>query len=132
VDGRPVKTVEGVINRLGLVRLGQEIKLRLLRDKRELEITTTVAAINDLHPLLVGATFEDAVTPRGRRFVVIGEIRDGSKLDQLGLRPGDAVLSVDRKEIASVDDLKRVLNPSDKRLLLLIQRGRKTDYVEVR
>lgn len=131
VDGRPVKTVEGVINRLGLVRLGQEINLKLLRDKQELEIKTTVAAIDELHPLLAGTTFEDAITPRGRRFVVISAVRPGSRLDQLGLQAGDALLSLDRQEVSSVDELKRALDPSRQRLLLLIQRGRNTEFIEV-
>lgn len=132
VDDRPVKTVENVINRLGLVRLGQEVKLKVIRDRQPLEITTTVAVINQLHPLLTGTTFEDAISPRGKRFVVIADVKPGSKLDVAGLQAGDALLSVNQAEISSVDDLKRVLDPSQESLLLLIQRGRRTDYVEVR
>jgi len=131
VDGKPVKTVESVVNRLGLVRVGREINLRVWRNNRELDIKTTVALIGEIHPLLSGVTLEDALSSRGRRIVLIASLRSGSRLDRLGLQRGDVVLSVNKIDVASVDQLKRVISPDDKQLLLLVQRGREKRYIDL-
>jgi len=132
VDGKPVSTVEGVINRLGLVRLGEEIDLTLIRDKRELNLKATIEIINRIHPLLAGIRFENAVTSRGRRFVVIESVKPRSKFDQLGLLRGDAVLSVNEVEVDSVQQMQQLIETKDKKILLLVQRGRDVRYIDIR
>ncbi|MBX2825015.1 MAG: Do family serine endopeptidase [Gammaproteobacteria bacterium] len=132
VNGKPVKSVEGIVNRLGLVRLGEEIDLKLIRENRELDLKATVAIINEIHPLLEGVTLEDAVTSRGRRFIVIESVRRGSKFEQLGLRRGDAILTVNRVEVERLSQMKQLIQPEDKKILLLVQRGRETRYIDIR
>ena len=132
VDGKPVKTVESVVNRLGLVRIGEEITLTLLRDNQELDITTTVELFNAVHPLLTGTDFENAQTRSGQPYVVIAAIKPGTKLDRLGLQAGDIVLSVNRQAIRTISDLKREAADSPDEVLLLVQRGRDSQFFEVR
>ncbi len=132
VDGKPVKTVESVINRLGLVRIGEQITLRLLRDGEELEVSTTVELFNIVHPLLTGSEFENSQTRGGRDFVVISSIKPGTKLDTLGLQAGDIVLAVNQKPVSNTGDMKKFGAESYEEVVLLVQRGRETQSFKVR
>jgi len=131
VNDMPVKTVESVINRLGLLRLGEKIALRILRRNDELVIETTVAEYDQFGPLLTGATLENEVTRNGRPYIVISAIKPGSPLDEAGLQAGDIILSANRVAVGTSDELLSLIDQEETGLLLLIQRGRQTDYVQV-
>lgn len=132
IDGKPIKTVESVINRLGLVGLGDEIIVTIVREGREFDIRTTVALLDEISPLLAGAIFEDMQTSSGRPYVTISSIEPGSKLDRLQLQAGDIVLSVNRVPVDSKSDMREVASRSPAELELLVQRGQATQYIEVR
>ena len=132
VDDKQVKTVDSVINRLGLVRLGEKISLRILRRNQELEIEATVEEVEGINPLLRGVTFEDARTQGGRPFLVISAVSPGSRVDQIGLQAGDILLSVNRKGVSNLAELKRYVDADDTEILLLVQRGRRTEYIRLR
>jgi S1-C subfamily serine protease len=53
--------------------------------------------------------------------VVVGAVLPGSDADRAGLQPGDIILQADRKEVASVGDVRTALR--DGRALLYIERG---------
>ena len=132
IDGKPMKTVESVINRLGLVGLGEEIIVTIVREGREFDIRTTVALLDEISPLLAGAIFEDMQTSSGRPYVIISSVEPGSKLDRLRLQAGDIILSVNRVPVDSKSDMRKVANDSPTELELLVQRGQATQYIEVR
>jgi len=57
--------------------------------------------------------------------VVISDIESGSPASEAGLRPGDLIKEMDRKEIKNLDDYRQALNQVKEgdNLLLLIKRG---------
>ena len=132
IDGTPVKTVESLINKLGLSGVGEEIVLRVYREGREFDIKTTVALLDEISPLLAGAVFDDMQTQAGRPYVVISSIEPGSRLDRLRLQAGDIILSVNREAIGSKREMRAIAETSPDELLLLVQRGQTTDFIEVR
>jgi len=131
VNDKPVKTVESVSNRLGLLRLGEKITLRLLRRNKEFIIETTVEEYDQFGPLLAGSSLDDAVTRNGRSYIVISAVKPGSPLDRAGLQAGDIILSANRVTVNTTDELVSAIDPEEPKLVLLIQRGRQTDYVEI-
>jgi len=135
VDGQPVRTVEAVINRLGLVRLGQAIDLTVVRNNREMAVTTTVAEISLTPALLQGVQFSEEKTSRGRRYIAIASVEQGSALANSGLQSGDIILSVESQPVESIGELEALAaeaSNSSEGLLLYVQRGRETSYVRVR
>jgi serine protease Do len=89
---------------------------------------------------LLGIKVED-LTPKNRRDfrtaaregVLITEIRPGSQLARIGVKPGDLLRQVDESGIATHDEFRKVVvkvrqKPS---LVLLIQRGEQGYYVTV-
>lgn len=135
IDGRPVKTVDEVINRLGLVRLGQAIDLQIVRNNREMAVKATVAELSFGTRLLQGVELSEEKTSRGRRYIAISSVEKNSAMAESGLQGGDIILSVNRKAVESIAQLEALaLQTPDSAdgWLLYIQRGRETSYVRVR
>ena len=132
VDGVPVKTVEAVINRVGLVRIGQQISLTVIRNGREFNVDTTVAKLASLGGLLSGVELQNAQTRNGRRYVRVNSLLRDSPFAQRGIRPGDIILSVNRRAVESIGDVRQFISSNDSSALLLVQTGQQTRYVEIR
>jgi len=131
IDGKPVRDVRAVRNSIGLVRLGQRLELGVIRDGKKISISVTVEELPSINPLLSGAVFAQQQMQNGRIVVIIESIEPGSRLDELGLQAGDFILSVNRQAIGSIDDLQR-RSVNQATLLLLVQRGQETQYIELR
>jgi len=130
IDGKPVRDVRAVRNSIGLVRLGQRLELGVIRNGKKTSISVTVEELQSMNPLLGGTVFAQQQMRNGRIVVIIDSIEPGSPLDEIGLQAGDYILSVDRQAIGSIEDLER-LSINQETLLLLVQRGRETQYVEL-
>jgi len=131
IDGKPVRDVRAVRNSIGLVRLGQRLELGVIRDGQKISISATIEELQTINPLLNGVAFAQQQMRNGRIVVVIESVEPGSPLDNIGLQAGDFILSIDRQAVGSIDDLER-LSLDKTALLLLVQRGQKTQYVEVK
>jgi serine protease Do len=85
------------------------------------EETNWGMAVQELTPLLA----QQLGLEPGTTGVVISDIRSGSPAAEAGLRPGDLIKEMERKEIKSLDDYRQALNQVKKgdNLLLLIKRG---------
>jgi len=131
IDGRRMRDVAAVKNRIGLVRLGQTLKIRVLRDGKPLDIEATIEELTFVNPLLEGGEFADRETREGRRYVELIAVAADSALARYGLRAGDVILSVNRQQIESVNELELLAEVDQQEVLLLVQRGRKTQYVRL-
>ncbi len=133
VNGRPVHNGSELRNVVGLLRVGQKVRLRLIRDGREQTVTAVIAEPvvtrvrgETLDRRLAGAILADAeALSHGRApgGVVIAEVERGSPAAQAGLRPGDVLTSVNRRPVKDIDDLRRAFEGRHDRLLLNIRRG---------
>ncbi len=129
IDGQRVRTVESVVNRLGLVRLGQAINVRVVRDSREFDVTATVAESGLANTWFAGVEFLEQQTSRGRKYLEIESLENSSPLAQKGLQSGDIVLSVNREPVETIADIENMEVSSD--ALLFVQRGRDTSYIRL-
>ncbi len=132
IDGRTVRDIKAVKNRIGLVRLGQRMILDVVRNNQALEITAVVEQLVFMNPLLEGAEFEGKETARGRQFVEVKSVESGSSFDQYGLEQGDIILSVNQQTINTVLELEQLAEANQDEILLLVQRGQATQYVRIR
>ena len=63
---------------------------------------------------------------------VITQIQPGSPAEEAGLQRGDVIVEVNRREVASLGELKSRLGDTDKSALVLIRRGDSTIYVPLK
>lgn len=130
VDGRRIRGASDLRNRVGLLRAGTEVELRLLRDGREqamrVRIETPTPQEMDgqaLDARLEGARFERVLDRDGIGRIRIAAVQPRSAAARAGLREGDLVLSVNRREVGSLDELVAAAQASRGALLLNLQRG---------
>jgi Do/DeqQ family serine protease len=121
VNGRPVADSGDLRNVIGLSRSGSEVRLTILRDGKEQTVTTrlgdelqeSMPQKGKLSSLLAGADFEE-LRPGMQGYgivdgVAVARVVPESRAAQIGLRPGDIVMAVNREPIGSVEELSRML-----------------------
>jgi len=133
LDDRRVRDLSGVRNRIGLVRLGQKMKVDIIRDKKPQTIHVTVESLGDAsNPFESSLRLSNRQSRNGRRYVEIEAVRPGSVVESAGLLPGDIVLSINRTAIGTTSDIPDILESAGEELTLLVQRGRSTFYVQLK
>ncbi len=129
-----VRDANTLRNHVGLLRVGEQVKLKVLRNGQPMLLTAMVELQEVtslegkmLHPQLAGATLSN---PEGDKRgydkaagVLISNVEAGSPAWRSGLRKGDLIVSVNRVAISSVDELREIAQ-SSKNLLLNLRRGR--------
>ena len=138
LDGKPVADRQVLHNAEGLLPVDQPVALGILREGKSLTLRPVLAARErqlagaDLDPRLDGARFVDLperLRQRGGNGVVIEEIRSGSRAARNGLRQGDVVTAVNRRELADLAGLRQRLSPAPEQLVLTVVRGRQAFLV---
>ncbi|TAM10116.1 MAG: DegQ family serine endoprotease [Nevskiaceae bacterium] len=136
VNGRPVTDALQLRNAVGLLEVGQKVKLGVVRDSKQRDITVTVgksadvtaaADGDDLFPALKGASYATltGVQPNGgpSRGIVVKNVQQGSPADQSGLQSGDVITSVNRQSVTTLDAFRKLANKNQPQLLLRVARG---------
>jgi len=138
IDGRRVRRISDLRNSIGLLEIGDEVKIRFYRDRELYETNIRVGDSEDttvrgeeLGDHLSGAVFENAETARGQRHVRIANVTAGSVMDEYGFRSGDIILSANRIGVQSVTELMNAVATRGASTLLNIQRGSYTQFLLV-
>ena len=135
MDGKPLKGAGQLRNQVGLKQIGDNVKVKLLRDGNTQEITVKIGAPSDkvvasegLHRFLEGASLATSSDPAG---VEVKGIEPGSAAEQSGLQEGDVIISANKKRVDGVDSLRKAVAGSDQ-LLLRVVRGNMALYLVLR
>ncbi len=131
VNGKPISDANQLRNTVGLLRIDTEVTLSLLRDGKPLKLTARVkepeqhefktAKGGAITNRLNGAYFKSIVLD-GEPAVEITNIEPGSNAAKAGLSEGDIILSVNRRRVASMQEMTEAIALNDKVLLLNILR----------
>ncbi len=130
-NGQPVANSGQLRTHIGLLRVGSQVDVDLVREGRRLTITARVEAPSEVEVSselasgrLAGAVFGET-SLRGRSQVIVASIESGSPASRSGLQEGDIVVSVNRQPVASVAELTEAVKQSDRGILLnLVREGR--------
>jgi len=129
INDKPVKSSQEIRNTIGLLPLGEEVKLEILRGGEAQTVKAEIAAPKivqeegqKIHVKLAGLLLRNATPGDQAEGVLIEKINTGSYAFQAGLRPGDVIVMANRQPVASLDELKKAAG-GGRELLLNIQRG---------
>ena len=96
-EGRPMKSAAQLRNAVGILPVGDKVKLKLIREGDEKKLTVrigeakaSVASSGSVHKFLQGANLADSEEPKG---VVVQSLQPGSAAQIAGLRKGDVITS---------------------------------------
>ena len=139
VDGDPIENSADMRNYIGLLRVGSEVELGVLRDGDGLDITAVIVARKieateggRIDRRLAGAKLvvQERDGPR-RGGVLIKEVAPNSPARRNGLRSGDLILSVNRREVADIESVRRFVK-EDRPILLNLLRGKRKMFFALR
>ncbi len=133
INGRLVRSADTLRNSVGLLRVGEEVHMKVVRDGTTRMLHAKVEEPphralegKDLHARLNGALLTDIEEGNplyGRiQGILLAEVQSGSPASRAGLRKGDVITSLNRKPLHSLQEFKQSTREGHT-LLLNIQRG---------
>lgn len=134
VNGRSVKNSAAVRNAIGLLQIGDRVRLEIVRDGEQVVKTATLAEPEysgqngaNVHPTLAGTVLDQSGRHQAEG-VVFAEIDPSSYAWSVGLRPGDIIVQINSYRIRSLKDLQAVASRL-RALQVHIQRDRESLFV---
>lgn len=132
INGEPLINIANLKNTIGLLMVGQTLKMDIMRDGKALTLEAKVLeahpsenTVGNVHPKLEGVTFEDidANSPYYGRVegVLIFSVTRGSPAWQAGLRSKDIVTSVNRQAITNLEQFKPLVSNQPQLLLNIVR-----------
>ena len=133
VNGKEIRNFNQLRNEIGLMRVGDKVKLTVLRGGKRKKLTAEIGADKDLasagarvHPRLDGATIGpiDEAHPLAGKVegVQVSDVAPRSAAARAGLRPGDIITSVNRRGVKDMAEFRDYAENADQ-LLLHVRRG---------
>jgi serine protease Do len=155
VDGLNVSSTGELRNAIASAGANRKVSLDLLRDGKPLVLTASLgeSASTDTGPrsstggarpsdsTLEGLGVAELGADTRRAFeiddsvkggVVVTRVLPGTPVQRAGLRPGDVILEVNRRPVASIKELGAELGKTKGSVLMLIHRGQSTVFVVVK
>ncbi|MCG8436231.1 MAG: DegQ family serine endoprotease [Gammaproteobacteria bacterium] len=146
VNGKSIEGASDLRNTVGLMRVGDRVRLEIIRDGEKRNVTATigdpddrVVAVDNQHPALEGAEFAelDESSPLFGEVegVVVANVERNSpaaRAGGAGLRPGDVITSVNRRPVTNVSEFEALISGNRGVLLLNIRRGSGALFLAIR
>ncbi len=129
VDDKPVKNVNELVREIQRKKVGQKVKLNVIRDGKPMTIEVTTTAMPEKVEMAkekeeegtLGAKVQELTPQLATRYrisgikhgvVVIG-VEDGSIADEIGLQEGDVILEINRKKIDNLKDFNKAIKDAN-------------------
>jgi Do/DeqQ family serine protease len=127
VNGHPIKSNVELRNAIGLLRIGQQVEIGLLRDGKPQKVTALItqrstaetAEATEIHRGLEGADLVDADNNEGVR---VRAVEPDSPAAQSQLRSNDLIVGVNRMRVRNLQELRAAAKGADS-LVLSVHRG---------
>ena len=137
VDDKKIDNSRELANAIGLKGSGEEIGIEFVRNGTSHSVTATLgqqsvsrSAGTEIHPGLAGAQFATSSTSTVAG-VVVTEVELGSPAAQRGLRSGDVIIAVNRRQVQDLRELRAVAQ-GNRILFLLVRRGDRQLMLQIR
>ena len=147
VDERAIKNVSELVREIQRKKVGQKIKLAIVRDGKGMTIEVTTTSMPEKPELQkekeaeekLGARVQELTPQLSARYrisgvkhgVVVLSVEDGSLADEIGLQEGDVILEISRKKIETVKDFEKAVRDAnlEKGILFHIHRKGSSFYL---
>ena len=144
IDGTPVDTNTALHNAVGLLRVGSEVTLSIIRDGKPMTVKATLSkeaddetggdSDTDMHGISVGALDKSSPMFGQVQGVLITAVDPDSDAAQAGLRPGDVIVAVSQAPVKSVAEFHKdaaAASKAGQQLFLTIKRGDQMFYASL-
>ncbi len=147
-DGKPVHKAEELPRLVAVTPVGKKVDVEVIRDGDHKTLELKVGVLKEKAVEGGGSTTHDfgitlqEVTPEladslglgKEKGLVVSDIDQDGPAWEAGIRRGDVVLEVNRKEVATLDDFRKAITKRDKErpTLFLVKRSGNTLYFGVK
>jgi serine protease Do len=160
-NGKPVEKLRDLPRLVAEMPAGKQVDLTVWRDKHQEKLQTTIAELSGQDKQMASAGDEQQSAPQGKpekagalglqlaplddqvrqrlrlgkevKGVVVAGVKDQSPAAELGIQPGDVIMSINNKSVATPKHAAAALNEaqasSEKNVLLLLNRRGVTQFV---
>ena len=149
VDDKAVKNVTELVKEIQKKKVGQKVKLSLIRDGKGMTIEVTTTSMPEKTEVSrekeeeeeerLGVRVQE-LTPQFalrygitgvKRGVLVLSVEDGSLADDIGLQEGDVILEINRKKIETMKDFEKAVKDAnfEKGILFHIHRKGSSFYL---
>jgi serine protease Do len=146
INGKPVKDTHELLLIIAGFRVGDTVKLKIVRDGQEMILPIKVAERNEKSEMAsaiqsgeaFGMTVQE-ITPEIARHlgltikkgVIVVDVEEGTVAEDVGIQPQDIILQVNKVKVSTMKDYQREIMRAGEKgsILLLIKRGRSTFFV---
>lgn len=134
IDGEKLNNADSLRNTVGLLMVGQTIKIDILRNGKQKTLKAKVKETKkqtqqaSVHPKLAGASFGDI--EQGSPYygkingVVIYDVKRNSPAARAGLKTNDIITSVDKKSVTTLAEFKSLVQHTKPLLFNMIRNQR--------
>jgi len=137
-DGDRIDSVQALRNLEGLLPVGQQVRLELLRGGRRLSASVELKAQakeidgGEIDPRLAGATLTEVperFRQQGLVGVVASKVAPGSRAAKSGLQAGDRIGQINRRDVDGLPAFRSTLADPPSDLVLSVARGNRFGYL---
>jgi len=145
-DGNKVTDVQSFRIMVASTAPGKTVKLKLIRNSREMELKVKIGEMKEEVALSggekqgaeLGMQVVDIDSPDAKMYnistkkgVVVTEVESSSPAGDAGIQPGDVIIGIGNKEIADISDFRKAIQDlkKGKPVIFQIQRGERKRYV---
>jgi serine protease Do len=146
LNGEAVNDSNQLRNAIAELAPGSDVRLTVLRDRSERVLTVKLGELSGSGDRArrsapeasgrFGLSVEPLTPERARQLgvkatsgVLIGDVEEGSRAADAGLRPGDVIEQVDRKGVSTGEELRAALSTGKGPAVLLVHRGATSIFV---
>jgi serine protease Do len=129
VDDKAIKNANELVKEIQKKKVGQKIKLNVIRDGKAMTIEVTTSSMPDKTELpkekegeeKLGARVQE-LTPQlslkyqisgVKRGVIVTGVEEGSLANEMGLEEGDVILEINRKKIETLKDFEKAVKDAN-------------------
>lgn len=136
LNGQRLRSFSELRAKVATSGIGKEIELTYLRDGKEVKTKvmlqsdsgSSVSSTTDLLPALKGAEYSN-YNKDGVKGVEITAVEKGSLAESRGIKKGDLILGINRHNVESINDLRKIIDSKPSAIALNIQRDGTNFYV---
>lgn len=146
INGKPIRDTHELLLMIAGFRIGEMIKVKILRDGQEKTIPITIAERTEKSEMVSaqqsGEAFGMAVqeiTPEiaqqlglsTKKGVIVVDVQEGSVAEEVGIQPQDIILQVNKSRITTMKEYQKEIAKAGGKgsILFLIKRGKATFFV---
>jgi len=128
IDRKSVDDSDDARNHIGLLRVGDRVRVTILRRGRILHLyaiiqdPNTVASVSGIDGGRLNHYLDGAILTDKRGMIEVKTVEQDSVAWQIGLRKGDVVLALNRRPLTEVDDLAQGLSRRNSPYAIKIRR----------